>query len=219
MPNPFAHVELSTDDVKKAKKFYTAVFAWKLNDLPDMSYTIIDVAGGTGGGMMLKPAPDAPTAWLPYVQVDDVNATMAKVVKAGGKVVMPYQEIGEMGAIGVFVDPSGAALGLWAAKPGSPAAPPPPEPKKSAKKAPAKAAAPAKKAPSKKAAPAPAPPPAPAKNAPAKKAAPALAPAPAKKAPAKKAAPALAPAKKAPAKKTAPAPAPAPAKKAPAKKR
>ena len=46
MPNPFAHVELSTDDVKKAKKFYSAVFAWKLNDLPAMAYTTIDVSGG-----------------------------------------------------------------------------------------------------------------------------------------------------------------------------
>ena len=217
MPNPFAHVELSTDDVKKAKKFYTAVFGWKLNDLPAMSYTMIDVGGGVGGGITQKQMPEQPTAWLPYVQVDDVKVSMAKAVKAGAKAVLPYQEIGDMGAIGVFVDPAGAALGVWAAKPGSPAAPPP-EPKKAAKKAPAKAAEPTKKAAKKSAAPAPAP--APAKKAPAKKAA-----APAKK-PAKKAAPPVAPPPAAPAKKAgkkaappvAPPPA-APAKKAPAKKR
>jgi predicted enzyme related to lactoylglutathione lyase len=197
MPNPFAHVELSTDDVKKAKKFYSAVFAWKLSDVPAMSYTMIDVAGGVGGGMQAKQSPEQPPAWLPYVQVDDVKATMAKVVKAGGTVVLEYQEIGDMGSIGIFADPQGAALGLWAAKPG--AAPPPPPEAKVAKKAPAKKAEPAKKAapPAKKAA------------APAKKAA-----APTKKAPAKKAAP-PAPAKKAPAKKAA---APASAKKAPSKK-
>ncbi len=207
MPNPFAHVELSTDDVKKAKKFYSSVFAWKLNDLPAMAYTMIDVSGGVGGGLQKKPMPEQPTAWLPYVQVDDVKASMAKVLKAGGKAVLDYQEIGEMGSIGVFLDPQGAALGLWAAKAPAAAEPPPPAAKKASKKAPATAAAPAKAAaPTKKAA------------APAKKAA-----APAKKAPAKKAAsaPAAAPAKKA-AKKAAPPPpprAPAPAKKAPAKKR
>jgi hypothetical protein len=119
--------------------------------------------------------PEAPTAWLPYVQVDDVKATMAKALKGGGSAVLPFQEIGEMGAIGIFVDPAGAMLGLWESK--APSAPPPPAAKKAAapakKKAPAKkaaAAAPAKKAPAK---------------APAKKAAPAPA-APAKKAPAKK---------------------------------
>jgi predicted enzyme related to lactoylglutathione lyase len=182
MPNPFAHIELSTDDVKKAKKFYQAVFAWKLTDMPAMAYTMIDVGGGVGGGMQKKPMPEAPTAWLPYVQVDDVKATMAKALKGGGTAVLPFQEIGEMGAIGIFVDPAGAMLGLWESK-APPAAPPP-----AAKKAPAPAK---KKAPAKKAA-------APAKKASAKKAAPPAAPA--KKAPAKKAVPAPA-AKKAPAKK------------------
>lgn len=190
MPNPFAHVELSTDDVKKAKKFYASVFAWKLNDLPAMAYTMIDVSGGVGGGLQKKQAPDQPTSWLPYVQVDDVKATMAKVLKAGGKAMLEYQEIGEMGAIGIFMDPQGAALGVWEAKSSAVVEPPPPAPaKKVAKKAVAKAAAPAKKAAAKKP--------------PAKKPAPAPAAAPAKKA-AKKGAPppaAAAPAKKAPAKK------------------
>jgi predicted enzyme related to lactoylglutathione lyase len=174
MPNPFAHIELSTDDVKKAKKFYQAVFAWKLSDMPAMAYTMIDVGGGVGGGMQKKPMPEAPTAWLPYVQVDDVKATMAKAIKGGGSAVLPFQEIGDMGAIGIFVDPAGAMLGLWESK--APPAAPPPAAKKAA--APAKKKASAKKAaaPAKKAV---------AKKAPAKKAAPAPA-APAKKAPAKK---------------------------------
>jgi len=201
MPNPFAHVELSTDDVKKAKKFYASVFAWKLNDMPAMAYTTIDVSGGVGGGLQKKQTPEQPTAWLPYVQVDDVKATMAKVLKAGGKVTLDYQEIGDMGSIGIFLDPHGAALGLWAPKVAA-AVEPPPVATKAPKKSPAKAAAPAKKTakPAKKTS-------APAKKASAKKAAPAAAPAPAS-APAKKAS-----------KKAAPPPPAAPAKKAPTKKR
>ena len=184
MPNPFAHIELTTDNLKAAQKFYGKVFAWNLKDMPGMNYTMIDVGGGVGGGMQMKPMPDAPTGWMPYVLVDDVKATMAKAVKAGANAMLPFQEIGEMGAIGVFADPNGAVIGVWEAKqaPPAPAAAAAPA---SAKKAPAKAAAPAKKA-----APAAA---APAKKAPAKKAT----PAPAKKAvpaPAKKA---VAPAKKA----------------------
>lgn len=200
MPNPFAHVELSTDDVKKAKKFYAAVFAWKLNEMPAMSYTMIDVGGGAGGGMQKKQMPEQPTTWLPYVQVDDVAATMAKVVKGGGTAVLAYQEIGDMGSIGIFKDPQGATLGLWAAK--APVEAPLPTPKKASKKTPAPEPVPAP-APTKKAA---APAPSPAKKATAKKAAaPAPAPAPAKKSAAKKAA--------------APAAAASPAKKAAPKKR
>jgi predicted enzyme related to lactoylglutathione lyase len=172
MPNPFAHIELTTDDLKAAQKFYSKVFAWKLSEMPGMNYTMIDVGGGTGGGMQLRPMPDAPTGWMPYVQVDDVKATVAKAIKAGATAMLPFQEIGEMGSIGVFADPNGAVIGVWAAKPGSPAAPP----EKAPEKAPAKKKASAKKA---KAAPAKAKAaPAKAKAAPAKKAA--------KKAPAKK---------------------------------
>lgn len=116
MPNSFAHIELTTDDLKAARKFYSKVFAWKLNDMPGMNYTMIDVGGGTGGGMQVRPMPEAPTGWMPYVQVDDVKTTVAKAAKAGATIVLPYQEIGEMGAIGVFADPQGAFMGVWAAK-------------------------------------------------------------------------------------------------------
>jgi predicted enzyme related to lactoylglutathione lyase len=185
MPNPFAHIELNTEDVKKAKKFYQSVFAWKLSEAPGgMPYTMIDVAGGVGGGMAKKQSPEAPNAWLPYVQVDDVKATMAKAVKAGATAAVEYQDIGDMGAIGVFIDPAGAMLGVWASK--MPAAEPPaPAKKAAAKKAPPPAAKtpakPAAKA-AKKAAPAPAKKAAPT---PAKKANAKAAPAPAKKAPKK----------------------------------
>jgi uncharacterized protein len=115
MPNSFAHIELSTDDVKAAKKFYKSVFDWKLEDMPGMGYTMIDVGKGTGGGMQAKQMPQQPTAWLPYVEVDDVKKSLAKAQKAGASVIVDYQEIGDMGAIGIFTDPNGAALGIWAA--------------------------------------------------------------------------------------------------------
>ncbi|HEX2870968.1 MAG TPA: VOC family protein [Polyangiaceae bacterium] len=180
MPNPFAHIELTTDDLKAAQKFYGKVFAWNLKEMPGMNYTMIEVGTGTGGGMQLRPMPDAPTGWMPYVQVDDVKATVAKAVKAGAKAVLPYQEIGEMGSIGVFADPNGSVIGVWAEKAKAPVAAPK---KAAAKKAAAKQAA-----------------------APAKKAAPAKAAAPAKKAAAKSKA---APTKSAAAPKKVAVPAPA----------
>jgi predicted enzyme related to lactoylglutathione lyase len=116
MSNPFAHIELNTDDLAKAKKFYKSVFDWKLNDMPGgMPYTMIDVGKGTGGGMQKKPMAEAPTSWLPYVEVASVKTSLAKASKAGAQVVLDYMPIGNNGAIGVFVDPTGAALGVWEA--------------------------------------------------------------------------------------------------------
>lgn len=137
MGNPFCHIELSTDDLGKAKKFYKSLFDWKLDEMKGMPYTMINVGTGVGGGMQKKPMPQMPTSWLAYVEVADVKKTLAKAKKAGAQIVQDYMPIGESGAIGVFVDPHGAALGLWeSAKKAAPAK----------KKAAAKKAAPKKKA-------------------------------------------------------------------------
>ena len=67
MANPFVHVELMTTDVAKAKAFYGALFDWKLEDIPGMDYTMINVGEGTGGGMMKTVQPDSPSYWMAYV--------------------------------------------------------------------------------------------------------------------------------------------------------
>ncbi len=115
MGNPFVHIELNTDDLKGSQKFYSKLFKWKLAAPGGMPYTMIQTGSKeTGGGMQKKPMAEAPTAWLPYVEVKDVKATIAQAKKLGAQIALEYQEIGDMGTIGVFIDPSGAALGVWA---------------------------------------------------------------------------------------------------------
>ena len=119
MANPFIHVELNTDDTTKAKKFYRGVFDWKLEDMemgPGMVYTMIDVGKGVGGGIQKKPMSQAPNMWLSYVQVDSVKRTIAKAARRGAQIIVDYQPIPGMGALGIFLDPSGAALGVFEAK-------------------------------------------------------------------------------------------------------
>jgi predicted enzyme related to lactoylglutathione lyase len=130
MPNPFVHVELNTDDVAKAKKFYKSVFDWKLQDVPAMGYTMIDVGKHVGGGMQKKRMPEAPNAWLAYVEVADVKKTIAKAAKAGAQVIVDFMDMEGMGAFGIFMDPSGATLGVYQ----PPKKPAPKAKKKKAKK-------------------------------------------------------------------------------------
>src|ERR1700730_1600932 len=95
MANPFVHIELNTQDVAKAKSFYQSLFAWSLNDMDmgDMTYTMIDVGEGTGGGMMKHPMSGAPSMWLPYVLVDDIVAATAKAKSLGAAVVQDVKEV------------------------------------------------------------------------------------------------------------------------------
>lgn len=121
MSNPFVHIELQTKDLAKAKDFYSRLFGWKLQDepMPDGkgTYTMIDVGGGTGGGMFTNPDPKAPTQWLAYVGVEDVRATTAKARELGATIHVDVMEVGSYGSMSVFTDPTGATLALWQPKP------------------------------------------------------------------------------------------------------
>jgi uncharacterized protein len=116
MANAFVHVELQTSDVKRAKDFYALLFDWKLEDIPGMDYTMINVGEGTGGGMMKNPVPEIPSHWLAYVLVDDVAASTEKAKSLGATIVKEVTEIPEIGWFSVMLDPTGAALALWQPK-------------------------------------------------------------------------------------------------------
>jgi predicted enzyme related to lactoylglutathione lyase len=113
MANPFVHAELLTRDVARAKAFYEELFDWKLEDIPGMDYTTVDVGEGVGGGIMKSPMPDIPSHWLAYVLVDDVAAATEKARALGATVVKEVTEIAGYGQFSVIIDPTGAALGLW----------------------------------------------------------------------------------------------------------
>jgi len=123
MPNPFIHSELASTDVRKSKAFYSKLFKWKLRDMPTPTpggkYTMIEVGDGpgTGGGIMKQMIPNAESAWMPYVLVDDIAAATKKAAKLGAHVMRDVTEVHGMGWLSIFEDPTGAMLGLWQPKP------------------------------------------------------------------------------------------------------
>lgn len=115
MANAFCHVELTTDDPKKAKEFYGKLFSWAFEDepMPGGTYTMIKPGEGPGGGMMKKQSPQMATQWLPYILVESVADTVVQAKKLGGKVMMDKTPIPEMGAFAVIADPTGGVIGVW----------------------------------------------------------------------------------------------------------
>ena len=114
------HISIRVSDYAKSKTFYGKLFDWKLEDMPvgDMTYTMIKVGEGTGGGMMKTPIPGAPSAWMAYVLVDDVKAATAKAKSLGANVMKDATEVMGAGTFSIITDPTGAMLGLWEAKKG-----------------------------------------------------------------------------------------------------
>jgi predicted enzyme related to lactoylglutathione lyase len=102
-------------DVGKAKTFYGKMFDWKLEDMDmgDMTYTMIKVGEGTGGGLMKNPMPNATSMWVAYVNVDDLKAATNKAKSIGAELVKDVTEVKGAGSFTIIIDPTGAMLGLW----------------------------------------------------------------------------------------------------------
>jgi predicted enzyme related to lactoylglutathione lyase len=118
MANPFVHVELMASDANKAKSFYGKLFDWQLEDMDmgDMTYTMVKVGEGTGGGIMKNPMPGSPSMWVAYVLVDNVKAATDKARSLGAKVIKDNIEVKGAGRFSIITDPTGAMLGLWEPK-------------------------------------------------------------------------------------------------------
>jgi predicted enzyme related to lactoylglutathione lyase len=121
MSGRVVHFEIPFDDAERAQGFYRDVFGWNLMDVPGMSYTLASTgpsgeqgpteAGYINGGMMRRQNPDDTP--IVVIDVDDIDATLAKIEELGGQTLLGRQAVGEMGWAAYFKDVEGNAMGLW----------------------------------------------------------------------------------------------------------
>jgi uncharacterized protein len=117
-PQRFFWSELHTTDPIKALSFYEKVIGYTHETMdmgPDAAYHTLNTNGVGRGGVTgyLQGAPH----WLPYVAVDDPDATLARAGRLGGKVLMGPDDIPGVGRFGVVEDPTGAVLAVMKAMP------------------------------------------------------------------------------------------------------
>jgi hypothetical protein len=110
MNNAVNYFEVGTPDVNATKAFYGGLFGWQIGDSGDYRMVESDKGGvwdtaTTGGG-----------SWaIFYVQVEDVQATIAKAVELGAKVLVPLTDNGPL-EFAHLQDPHGNRLGVWRPK-------------------------------------------------------------------------------------------------------
>ena len=108
------HVELPSQDIAAAGRFYADLFGWKIDHMPEMNYALFDPGDGRGGGFpQIDGELVTPGAVLVYVSTDDIEASLAKAESLGGNTVVPKTEIPGMGWFAIFSDPSGNRVGLY----------------------------------------------------------------------------------------------------------
>lgn len=111
--------DVATTDPDGARKFYEALFGWnyEIGGEETGFYTMCKIGDLNAAGLgPIMPGQDMPPAWTVYFGVEDADATVEKVKKAGGQVMVPVMDILEYGRMAVCIDSTGAVFGLWQPK-------------------------------------------------------------------------------------------------------
>jgi predicted enzyme related to lactoylglutathione lyase len=107
--------ELHTTDPAQALRFYEKVvgFSNRAMDMgPAGTYHILSRGDVDRGGVTSHLNAGVRPHWLPYVAVDDVDATIATARKLGATIPMPPEDIPGVGRLGILEDPTGAVLAM-----------------------------------------------------------------------------------------------------------
>jgi predicted enzyme related to lactoylglutathione lyase len=109
--------ELMTRDPERAKTFYTDTLGWSFDPMPmggRTTYWIAKAGGEPVGGIFDISGHEfdqVPESWMSYIAVDDVDARVAKAVKAGAQVMKPAFDVPGVGRIVILLQPGGAGIG------------------------------------------------------------------------------------------------------------
>ncbi|MFA5890576.1 MAG: VOC family protein [Actinomycetota bacterium] len=119
MGNSVVHFEVNGPDREALEKFYSELFGWHVQPMPEMGYSIVNTHAGAGidGGIGQT---DHGRGFVTfYVEADDPQSILDKAQSLGGSVVMPVTEIPGVVTVAQFADFDGNIIGLMkSAEPG-----------------------------------------------------------------------------------------------------
>ena len=122
MTGRVVHFEVPYDDADRARGFYSDVFGWNIQPVPEFEYNFVQTgpveesgmpteAGYIGGGMFQRDAQIGKP--IITIEVDDMTEALAAIAEHGGAAVGDVQHVGEMGLAAYFTDSEGNLMGLW----------------------------------------------------------------------------------------------------------
>jgi predicted enzyme related to lactoylglutathione lyase len=110
----FVWYELMSPDADASSAFYRAVIGWHIDNPKGDGFDYREIRAGEayiGGLLALTPdmtAGGARPAWVGYIAVDDVDASVTGIEKAGGRLCMPARDLEGVGRFAMMFDPQGA---------------------------------------------------------------------------------------------------------------
>jgi uncharacterized protein len=119
----FSYSDLQTTDLDGAKRFYTGLFGWDVDDQPmgeGQVYSMFKKNGKTTAAAALQQQQQidagAPPAWNAYFTVYDLDNRTKEAEQAGGTIHAGPFDVFDSGRMSVISDPNGAFFCLWQPK-------------------------------------------------------------------------------------------------------
>jgi predicted enzyme related to lactoylglutathione lyase len=111
--------ELTTPDLDATERFYDSLFGWRI-PATEQSEQFSGYRQALKGdrpvaGVMPLMQEGQPPAWTTYFAVADADAVAGLVGEAGGTAIAEPMDVGDLGRMAVFSDPTGAVFGIWQA--------------------------------------------------------------------------------------------------------
>lgn len=112
-------VDLTVEDAPRIRDFYREVVGWQTADVEmggyqDYCMNALRTGEGVAGICHARGLNAAvPAAWLIYIMVADLDASISKCVAAGGEVVSAPRAMGGQGRYCVIREPAGAVAALF----------------------------------------------------------------------------------------------------------
>lgn len=116
-PAPIVFFDIAGPDLASQRAFYDAVFGIKADPTGQFQVPVI----GTGMPGLLRTEQTKES--MIYFGVDDINATLEKVVANGGTVFSPRAAVPGVVVLSLIVDPAGNRVGLVEMEDGRPVVP------------------------------------------------------------------------------------------------
>jgi predicted enzyme related to lactoylglutathione lyase len=106
------YLELPSRDIEESADFYHTVFNWSIRKRSDGSVAFDDGVNEVSGTWRTDRKPAIEVGMLVHIMVDDINATIQKIIQHGGTIVQAVgMDAPEITAW--FRDLSGNILGLY----------------------------------------------------------------------------------------------------------
>jgi predicted enzyme related to lactoylglutathione lyase len=113
MGNPVTWFEINGPEAEQTAKFYSELFGWHVDAMPEANYNLIDTHSGSGiNGGIGQTREGQPPHSVFYAENPDIQALLDKAESLGAKTVVPVTDIPDMVTFAQFTDPWGNLIGL-----------------------------------------------------------------------------------------------------------